>query len=302
MLETMTEQTASVPTHPTPVIIVGAARSGTNMLRDALAKLPGFATWDCDEINPVWRNGRPLSDPDEFSAESLSPRQIGVIRNAFNKLAGRHPDARFLIEKTCANTLRLDAVDRAMPDAKYVRIIRHGHDVVASAKKRWSGELEVEAGSYFLSKVRNAPLAEIPKYAFHTLRNRIGRRLTGRSRLDTWGPRYAGIESDLDRPLEEICALQWRASMAASDAFFEKLPEDRYVALRYEDFVSDPVEGLKRIAATLGAAPGADELAAAVSDISVRSVGKGRKAGKGENESAAGQIMAPLLDRHGYTA
>ena len=39
------------------VVIIGAPRSGTNMLRDVLTSLPGFATWPCDEINLIWRHG-----------------------------------------------------------------------------------------------------------------------------------------------------------------------------------------------------------------------------------------------------
>lgn len=37
----------------TPVVIIGAGRSGTNALRDALTALPEFETWPCDEINPI---------------------------------------------------------------------------------------------------------------------------------------------------------------------------------------------------------------------------------------------------------
>jgi len=35
----------------TDIIIVGAPRSGTNMLRDVLTSFDGVCTWPCDEIN-----------------------------------------------------------------------------------------------------------------------------------------------------------------------------------------------------------------------------------------------------------
>ena len=38
----------------TPVIIIGAPRSGTNMLRDILTNFEGIETWPCDEINYIW--------------------------------------------------------------------------------------------------------------------------------------------------------------------------------------------------------------------------------------------------------
>ncbi|MDN5869901.1 MAG: sulfotransferase [Nitrococcus sp.] len=34
-----------------PVVIIGAPRSGTNMLRYVLTPIPGVRTWRCAEIN-----------------------------------------------------------------------------------------------------------------------------------------------------------------------------------------------------------------------------------------------------------
>ena len=36
-----------------PLIIIGAARSGTNIVRDTLVHVPGWKTWNCDEINLI---------------------------------------------------------------------------------------------------------------------------------------------------------------------------------------------------------------------------------------------------------
>jgi len=38
-----------------PVIIIGAPRSGTNIIRDVIVTNNNFTTWPCDEINYVWR-------------------------------------------------------------------------------------------------------------------------------------------------------------------------------------------------------------------------------------------------------
>ena len=37
-----------------PVIIIGAPRSGTNILRDTLSIISNVRTWDCDEIPYIW--------------------------------------------------------------------------------------------------------------------------------------------------------------------------------------------------------------------------------------------------------
>ncbi|MFV2092639.1 MAG: hypothetical protein ACC634_06100, partial [Hyphomicrobiales bacterium] len=86
----------------TPVIIIGAARSGTNMLRDMLSTLPGFATWPCDELNPVWRHGNRSWPDDEIPAE-LAGRGRDFIRRRFTRMWRQSGGCPFIVEKTCAN-------------------------------------------------------------------------------------------------------------------------------------------------------------------------------------------------------
>ena len=58
----------------TPVIIIGSGRSGTNMLRDIITSIDGFETWDCDEINPIWRYGNRDYPTDEIPISKLTPK------------------------------------------------------------------------------------------------------------------------------------------------------------------------------------------------------------------------------------
>ena len=37
-----------------PIIIIGAPRSGTNILRNTLTTFFEIGTWDCDEIPYIW--------------------------------------------------------------------------------------------------------------------------------------------------------------------------------------------------------------------------------------------------------
>ena len=50
------------------VIIIGAPRSGTNILRDVLTSFDGICTWPCDEINYIWRHGNAKYPSDELLA------------------------------------------------------------------------------------------------------------------------------------------------------------------------------------------------------------------------------------------
>ena len=117
-----------------PVIIIGAGRSGTNMLRDLLTSAPGVETWPCDEINYIWRHGNLTEPSDEFSPLMATENVNSFIRNKFDKLF-RLKDCSYIVEKTCANSLRVGFVSKVFPDAKFIHLIRDGRDVVASAKK-----------------------------------------------------------------------------------------------------------------------------------------------------------------------
>ena len=105
------------------VIIIGAPRSGTNILRDVLTSFDGICTWPCDEINYIWRHGNAGYLSDELPAVNVSPHVKQFINKAFQNIADKY-SADVVIEKTCANSLRVPFVDRVIPDAKYIFIYR----------------------------------------------------------------------------------------------------------------------------------------------------------------------------------
>ena len=85
-----------------PVIIIGAPRSGTNMLRDVLLGIDKVCSWPCDEINYIWRHGNVRYPSDEFPASLATPAVSAYIRRAFDK-AALNFDGDVVLEKTCHN-------------------------------------------------------------------------------------------------------------------------------------------------------------------------------------------------------
>jgi len=82
---------------PLDVVIVGAPRSGTNMLRDVLTSLPGVATWPCDEINLVWRHGNRSEPSDQLTVEQARPSVAAYVRTQFERVRARY-DAPVVVE------------------------------------------------------------------------------------------------------------------------------------------------------------------------------------------------------------
>lgn len=234
-----------------PVILLGAGRSGTNMLRDALSMIDGIETWPCDEIQPIWRHGTLSHGTDALTAEHATPDIRSFIRAAFMKLWSARGRPAIVLEKTCANTLRVPFISAVLPEARFVSITRHGGDVVPSAVLRWQGKLEVPPLSYFAAKARYIPPSDLHFYAASFLRNRVGKLLGHAPRLRTWGPIWGGLEQVQTCPLPEICAHQWVACSHAAGRDLSLLPTEAVSHTTYERFVDDPISDLTRLCAAM---------------------------------------------------
>lgn len=279
------------------VVIIGAPRSGTNMLRDVLCKLDGVATWPCDEINYLWRHGNVRFPSDEIPEERATPVVQRYMQKQFEWVAKRY-NAHTVVEKTCANSLRVPFVDRAVPGARFIYIYRDGLDTTGSAKLRWQAKLDIP---YILEKVRFVPPLDLPYYASRYLWSRVYRFISREQRLAFWGPALDGMQDILKRhTLNEVCALQWQRCVENAEAAFAKIPEERVIRVRYEDFVRQPDQELGRLTNFLDLEVNESTLATAVSGVSGRSVGKGRKSlDIGEVERLE-SLVGETLERYGY--
>lgn len=256
-----------------PLLIIGAPRSGTNMLRDVLTAIPGLATWPCDEINYIWRHGNVRHPSDEFTTEMARPEVCRYIRRQFDWVASKYR-GRMVVEKTCANSLRVGFVGQVVPEAKYIFIRRDGLDAVSSTMKRWKAELDIP---YLMRKARFVPLGDLPYYTSRYFLNRLYRLVSREERLAFWGPKLNDMDALLERnPLEVVCALQWKKCVERSMEDFSEMSSGRMIEMGYEDFVRNPEEELKRILGFLGQKAEEELIKKAVKDVSAASIGKGR--------------------------
>lgn len=283
-----------------PLVIIGAGRSGTNALRDALVRLDDFATWPCDEINPIWRHGNLDHPDDEIPPKKATPAVRRYIRSAFRKIWRRQACPNVVVEKTCANSLRVPFVDSVLPEAKYIHIVRNGFDVVASAQKRWRGELEVPGLRYFLAKARYAPPGDLPRYALSAIRTRLAVHTGRRQHLESWGPRFAGIDMLSEASVEELVARQWAACVTASDKAFAEIDSSRVFQLRYEDFTANAAGILSGIVSWLGEKAAEEDITKAAFPVRASSVGRGSKLGATLPDDVKSLLLPPLA-AHGYS-
>ncbi len=197
-----------------------------------------------------------------------------------------------VVEKTCANSLRVPFVDACVPEARYVFIHRDGVDAAASAVHRWTAPFEL---AYTLRKLRFVPVADIPRHASRFLGNRLYRRRSRQRRLGWWGPRPSGaLELDPAMPLIDLAAWQWNACVARAATAFGNIAPDRWRAVSYEAFVASPEEGMRNILKFLEVGDRLAVISAMdFSGISAASVGKGRRTLADEDIERLERIQSP---------
>ncbi len=279
------------------LIIIGAPRSGTNMLRDILTSFDGISTWPCDEINYIWRHGNIRYPSDEIPVARASPVIKKYIQERFDEIRKRYR-ADIVVEKTCANSLRVPFVDAVIPDAKYIFIYRDGIDATGSAKERWTAELDIP---YILQKIKFVPKTDLFYYGFRYFWARFYRFFSREKRLAFWGPALDDMPLLLQKhTLNEVCALQWQKCVDKAEDAFSVMPPEKVIRVRYEDFVRKPKEELERILKFVGKLATEDQISEAVNGVSDRSIGKGRNA-LGEQEVAnLEHLVSETLKRYDY--
>lgn len=219
-----------------PIIVLGAARSGTKYLRDILALGANAAKVPYD-INYVWRYGSEAHPDDALPVSLLTERKRRFIREQVQRLAKVAPGSDTIVfEKTVGSTLRVPFVAAVFPEAKFVHLVRDGRAVTESSMRQWREPLDFRR---LFEKLRDLPLRNAG-YPVWFAGNLLKGLAVGRGGGKVWGPRYPGIAADLESGLGlvELCVRQWQASVEMALEGLGAIAPERQIELRYEQLVS----------------------------------------------------------------
>jgi uncharacterized protein (DUF427 family) len=231
-----------------PIIILGAARSGTTMLANLLEMHDDVKYWE--EPNIVWKYKSAFLGHDAIPEHLATEDRINYITEKFKLFAG----SKIFMEKTPANCLRIGFITKVFPSAKIIHVIRDGRDVALSVKHQW--ERTRDNNKYYapnedqsnfreikkrLKKVKSIPIYDLPSYSGLIFDSLLSD-LNIKRKYKYWGPRFPGYQDyvKMDMSKIEIAAIQWKYSIETVLNYEHVLSSAQYIKIKYEDFIASP--------------------------------------------------------------
>ncbi len=219
------------PRFDRPVFIVSAPRSGSSLLFETLAAHPifrtlgGEASWLVESF-PELCPGADGVDSNRLTAEHCTPPIATRIRAILSDRlvdaqgeAVTDEEAVRLLEKTSNNSLRIPFFLRMFPDARFIFLWRDPQETLSSIMEAWRSRGWESYG--------NLPGC-----------------------TEKWSMLLPpGWPSVIGQPLEVIAALQWEAANRIILDDLAGLPEQRWTALSYAEFLADPRAQAQRLCA-----------------------------------------------------
>ncbi|HSG17766.1 MAG TPA: sulfotransferase, partial [Anaerolineae bacterium] len=199
-----------------------------------------------------------------------------------------------------SNCLRVPFVRAVFPDALFIHLLREGRDVVESSYRQWNSRPN---WTYIARKALTFPHIEAFGYARYYAGYALRRsfRRAQAVKIDTWGPRYEGIDRDLaDLDLLRVCALQWTKCVQKAATSLAQLTPDRAMTIHYEEFVQRPQEHLERIACFASIDPQPYANSPEVVSVTTSFVGKGRKNLNSDQLESIAPLMEDTLREWNY--
>jgi hypothetical protein len=230
-----------------PIILFGNTRSGTTIVQKILSLHPDIVDWY--EPRTLWLCADPGRGHDEFDESDATDQAKQYIRKKFLKYQKQHGN-RVVMEKTPANILKISYVRAIFPEATFLFIVRNPFSFISSVELKWQRAVTTKG---IRRRLKYTPITQLHHYAGRLVRDQFNKRILRQKYLKVWGPRYKGIEEDLEtHDLLTVIARQWSEGSRKAEKDLAHFKNGEVLRLRYEDFVSDPITELERICAHCG--------------------------------------------------
>ena len=203
----------------TPIFIIGCGRSGTTILGETLSKHSEIKY--LNERRDLWHKSYPqfniwnqnTKNPQLFASnKDINNTKSSLLKKLFfrEQVIGK---SSVLLEKLPINNFRLDFLNSTFPNAKYIYLRRNGLEVSSSIEK------QINKRNWFSGEKESL----LKKYS-----EKINCKTE--------------VETNFEKGMWE-----WKLSIDESNAFFNKLDNNKFIHLSYQDFIDNTYKELKSI-------------------------------------------------------
>jgi hypothetical protein len=231
--------------------VVGLGRSGSTILSNSLGQIPGF--FSGGELNFIWRHnvlenrlcgcGRPFRE---------CPVWTRVMDQAFGGMDGVDPRAMMRLQNLGTRTRHIPMMltrggRRSLAQRLEKLLIAYGRLYEAIGAVTGSRVI-VDSSKEPAHGFAMSMVPGVDFYALHLLRD-------PRAAAYSWSKKKPQPDTDtrdfMVRFSPAKSSALWDSWNASAEALWRRVP-DRYLRLRYEDFVADPRECFEKILALVG--------------------------------------------------
>ena len=156
-----------------PVLIVGSPRSGTSFLGNMLNRNPTVSY--LGEPRIAWKLGNERRS-DVLRGEHATPEVAELVRSSLSNLAAGRGGVR-LVDKTPQNALRLEFVERVLPDCRVLHMIRDGRSAVLSIRDYWLKHANSRSSATVMRRLKEIDWRRAPYYLREGLQRFLPRRI-----------------------------------------------------------------------------------------------------------------------------
>lgn len=215
-----------------PVFIVGCSRAGTTLVYKTFSEAEQLGSLQ-RETHDFWAELHPPAthgwESHALAAADASTRDRDVVTRYFYA----HTGQRRFVDKNNQNGLCVPYLYALFPDAQFVYVKRSPGDNINSLIEGWRKPEEFASWSERLPLPVAVDGGRCTRWCFFL---------------------PPGWRDYVNAPLEEVCALQYRAMNEALVACRGLVPASQWTEIVYEDLLRDPVAGFRAAFAAAGVA------------------------------------------------
>jgi Sulfotransferase family len=231
--------------------VVGLGRSGSTILSNSLGQIGGY--FSAGELNFIWRHnvienrlcgcGRPFRE---------CPVWTKVMEEAFGGMDGIDPREMMRLQNLGTRTRHIPLMLTARGD----RVLKERLEKLLISYRRLYGAIGSVTGSRVIVDSSKEPahgyamslVPDLDFYVLHLIRD-------PRAAAYSWLKKKPQPDTDTREHMVQFSPTKssalWDTWNASAEALWRRTPE-KYLRLRYEDFVTDPRRSFERILRLLG--------------------------------------------------